>query len=56
MPLNFALNQVCEWNVTVRSGRTIKVDIDMLDITGGVDCSDSYLMVYWQNLNCINYN
>jgi hypothetical protein len=45
MPPNFGMQPMCEWNVTVRPGRTIKVDIEYLYITGGADCNDGYLMV-----------
>lgn len=36
----------CEWNVTVRSGRTIEVKIEKLNIdTAGNTCGDYYLML-----------
>ncbi|XP_065344562.1 cubilin [Cloeon dipterum] len=55
---------VCEWNITVRPGRTIKVDIDQINTADVPGCPDDYLMLknvkignsdpYFQKLFCGN--
>jgi len=39
------IHPICEWNVTVRPGRTVQVDISSISIDGKEHCTESFLMV-----------
>lgn len=45
MTTNYELNEICTWNVTVRSGRTISVKIIAMKLSDDNSCSYSYALV-----------
>lgn len=45
MMVNYELNEICTWNVTVRSGKTILVKLIAMKLSDDNLCSYSYALV-----------
>lgn len=55
MTASYELNQVCTWNVTVRSGRTISVKLIAMKLSDDNLCTYSYALVSILGMT-YNYN